>query len=128
MDMPLSERRLIENEMIFRQENEKISDGLDDLDAMHIEDGNPQLTRDNDLVLHFWCECSDENCKARIAMKHETYQEIHENRSAFVVKPDHQVHEIEKVISTSDKYIVVEKNKTTPEPGGTLNKTEIENT
>jgi hypothetical protein len=36
MEMPLSERRQIENEMIFRRVNEKIGDSLDSLDAMHI--------------------------------------------------------------------------------------------
>jgi hypothetical protein len=41
MDMPLSERRQIENEMIFRRANEVVGDKLDEIDAHHREDGNP---------------------------------------------------------------------------------------
>lgn len=128
MDIPLSERRQIENEMIFRRVNEKVGDGLDRLDAMHIEDDNPQLIRNDDLLLNFRCECSDENCDARIPIKLSDYQKIHENRDAFIIKLKHQVHAIEKVIVTNDNYSVVEKNNSTAEPGDTLNKTSINNT
>lgn len=128
MDMPLSERRQIENEMIFRRVNEKVGDGLDSIDAMHIEDDNPHLIRNDDLLLHFKCECSDEECDARIPIKLSVYQKIHENRDAFIIKLKHQVNEIEKVIMTGDEYSVVEKNNSTAEPGDTLNVTSINNT
>lgn len=127
MDMPLSERRQIENEMIYRRVNEKIGDDLDALDAMHIEDDNPQMIRNNDLLLHFRCECSDEDCDARIPIKLSDYQKIHENRDAFIIKLKHEVNEIEKVILSNDKYSVVEKNNSTAEPGDTLNITSVDN-
>jgi hypothetical protein len=59
--MPLSERRQIENEMIFRRANEVVGDKLDEIDAHHREDGNPGLVRNEDILLQFRCECSDEN-------------------------------------------------------------------
>jgi len=127
MDMPLSERRQIENEMIFRRANEKVGDGLDQIDAMHRDDGNPELVRNEDLLLHFKCECSDEDCDARIPIKLTVYQKIHENRDAFIIKLKHQVKEIEKVILTEDNYSVVEKNNSTSEPSNTLNETSIDN-
>lgn len=126
MDMPLTERKQIENEMIFRRANEKVGDDLDALDAQLIEDGHPELTRMVDLLLHLKCECSDENCEARIAIKLSTYRTIHENRDAFIIKLKHQVNAIEKVILTEDNYSVVEKNNSTDEPGHTLNKTSID--
>jgi hypothetical protein len=128
MDMPLSERRQIENEMIFRRLNEKVGDNLGELDAMHIEDGNLHLMENDDILLHFKCECSDEDCDARIPMKLSAYQKIHENRDAFIIKLKHQVKKIEKVILTKDAYCVVEKNNSTTEPGDILNKTSINNT
>jgi hypothetical protein len=128
MTMPLSERRQIENEMIFRRANEVIGENLDEIDANHREDGNPQLVRDEDILLHFKCECSDEDCEARISIKLSTYQKIHKNRDAFIIKLKHQVEEIEKVILTEDNYSVVEKNNSTPEPGKDLNVTTINNT
>jgi len=127
MDMPITERRQIENEMIFRRANEKVGDSLDQIDAMHREDGNPKLVRNEDILLQFKCECSDENCDARIKIKLSIYRKIHENRDAFIIKLKHQVEEIEKVILSEDNYIVVEKNKSTAEPGSTLNKTSIKN-
>lgn len=128
MSIKLSERRLIENEMIFRRANESIVGGLDDLDALNIEEGTPDLIRTEDMVLHFLCECSDEDCLARIPLKLSVYQKIHENRHAFIVRPKHVVHKIEKVIQAHEKYSVVEKNNSVPEPTKKLNKTSIQNT
>ena len=127
MDMPLSERRQIENEMIFRRANEKVGDDLDKLDAQLIEDDYPELIRVDDLLLHFKCECSDENCEERIPIKLSVYQKIHEDRNTFIIKHNHQVEDIEKVILTEENYSVVEKNKSTAEPDDTLNITPIDN-
>ncbi len=128
MNVSLSERRQIENEMIFRRANERIGDGLDTLDAMHIEDDDIHLINNDDILLHFKCECSDEDCEARIQLKLSTYQGIHENRDAFVIKLEHQDRAIEKVILTESTYCVVEKNKTVPEPANALNITSVNNT
>jgi len=127
MDISHTERRQIENEMIFRRANELIGDQLDEIDAHHIEDGNPGLARTSDILLRFKCECSDENCDARIPIQLSVYQKIHENRDAFIIKLKHQVHDIEKVIITEDEYSVVVKNNSTAEPGDDLNKTSIDN-
>lgn len=126
--MPLTERRQIENEMIFRRANEKVGINLDEIDAMNIADGNSDLVRTDDMVLEFRCECSNENCDARIPIKLSVYQKIHLNRSSFIIKLKHQVEAIEKVILTESNYSVVQKNNSTTEPGGQLNKTSIDNT
>lgn len=127
MNVSISERRQIENEMIFRRVNEKVGDGLDSLDAMHITEDNVHLVWDDTILLNFLCECSDEECDARIPIKLSVYNKIHENRNAFIVKLNHQVNDIEKVILTEDTYSVVEKNNSTTEPGDTLNATDINN-
>ena len=127
MNIPASERRQIENEMIFRRANEKVGTDLDQLDAAYIEEGHPELVRSADLLLHLKCECSDENCDKRIPIKLSAYQEIHENRDAFIIKTKHQVEAIEKVIKSEDDYAVVEKNNSTAEPNDTLKRTSIDN-
>jgi len=127
MSITHAERRQIENEMIFRRINEKVGDDLGALDAMHIEDGNIHLVRDEDLSLRFKCECSDENCSVRIPMQLSEYQSIHANRDTFVVLPDHQVDPIEKVLKETADYNVVKKNNSTPEPSNELNQTSIDN-
>ncbi len=129
MTLPSEERKQIENEMLFRRANEKVGSDLDDLDALHIADGNPHLVRDDDLLLNFKCECSDENCDARVPMKLSHYRKIHEDRSCFIVRPNHEVKPIEKVVETADTYSVVRKNNVTPEPrhGAEMNHTDIDN-
>lgn len=125
--VPLSERRQIENEMIFRRLNERVGDDLGSLDAMHIEDHNVHLMWDDTVLLNFKCECSDENCNKRIPIKLSEYKKIHENRSAFIIKLKHQVKEIEEVIISEENYSVVQKNNSTAEPNDTLNSTTIDN-
>ncbi len=127
MTMPFSERRQIENEMIFRRANELVGTGLDELDAMHEDDGNPHLVSDDTMLLEFKCECSDENCDSRIPVKLSVYQKVHKNRDSFIIKLKHQVEAIEKVIITEKDYCVVKKNKSTAEPGNELNQTSIDN-
>lgn len=127
MDLPVSERRQIENEMIFRRVNEKVGDELDSLDAMHIDDNNLNQLWNDAILLNFKCECSDENCDKRIPIKLSDYKKIHENRDAFIIKLNHQVKEIEKVIQKEDNYSVVEKNNSIDEPGDHLNKTSVDN-
>ena len=125
--MTTSERRQIENEMIFRRANEQVSDGLDELDAMHAEDNNPELMRKDDIQLEFMCECSDEKCKERVTILLSVYQKIHEDRDCFVIRVGHQVEEIEEIVSTGQDYSVVRKNKTIAEPGPYLNETDTNN-
>lgn len=127
MSIPIAERRQIENEMIFRRINEKVGDDLGELDAMHIEDGHVDLIRDENLTLHFQCECSDENCTVRIPMPLNEYQEIHIDRDTFIVIPDHQVDPIEKVIRKTSAFNIVKKNNSTSEPSDNLNSTAIHN-
>jgi thermostable 8-oxoguanine DNA glycosylase len=127
MSMPLSERRQIENEMIFRRVNEKVGDELGMLDNMHIEDNNLELIWDDTILLNFKCECSDENCDQRIPLKLSGYKQIHENRNTFIVKLNHQVENIENVIKHEKEYSVVMKNNSTAEPGDKLNVTTVDN-
>lgn len=127
MDITKAEQKQIENEMIFRRINEKVGSDLDTLDDMHAEDGHYDLIRDDDLLLMFKCECSDENCEVRIPLRLSKYREIHVNRDTFIVKPDHQVEPIEKVIAKQKEYNIVKKNNSTPEPNDTLKDTSIDN-
>ncbi len=127
MNISEAERKQIENEMIFRRMNEKVGSDLDALDQMYKDDGKPHLLRDDDLLLRFKCECSDEKCEVRLPLKLSKYREIHTNRNTFIVKKNHQVDEIEKVIMEEADYSVVVKNNSTPEPGDLLNDTTIRN-
>ena len=127
MKLPITERRQIENEMIFRRGNEKVGIALDEIDAMHRRDGNLDLVRAEDMVLQFKCECSDENCTERIPIALSVYQKIHLDRDTFIIKLRHQVDAIEKVIFSESAYSVVRKNNSTSEPIGGLKVTTAKN-
>lgn len=129
MSISSAERHQIENEMLFRRMNEKVGDDLGALDASYIEDKEVYLIRDDDVLINFKCECSDENCSIRIPLRLSEYQDIHVNRDTFIVLPDHQVDPIEKVMSSGSKFNVVMKNNSTPDPakGKVLNDTTVDN-
>jgi len=127
MKLSTEERKQIENEMIFRRINEKVGTGLDELDAMHVKDGNHHLVRSDDMLLNFKCECSDEKCDARIPAKLSTYRKIHVDRDTFIVKLNHQISAIEEVISSTSGYSIVKKHHSTAEPSDKLNKTNLRN-
>lgn len=129
MNLPIEERKQIENEMLFRRANEKIGTDLDELDALHISDGNPHLVRNDDLLLNFKCECSDENCELRVPMRLSKYRKIHMDRSTFIIRPNHEMQSIEKIIEVTDDYSIVRKNNVTPEPelGADFNQTGLDN-
>jgi hypothetical protein len=122
-----AEKRQIENEMIFRRVNEAVIQNLVDLDAEHTKNNELDLLWDQAILLQFRCECSDENCDVRIPLTLKDYQEIHIDRDTFIVKPNHQVDPIEKIIKIEETYSIVKKNNSTPEPNDDLKKTTIDN-
>jgi hypothetical protein len=70
--------------------------------------------RDPDLAdgygtTEFVCECSNTACIDIIELTNAEYERIRSDPNWFVIKPDHQVLQIERVISREDGYVVVEK-------------------
>ncbi len=98
-----SERRLIENEVIFRDVNKNIQEFIDG------ENNTPTL-------LPFYCECSNPECIERIEMTTELYSEIHKNRSHFITLIRHEFPEVEKILKKENNYQIVEKHFTPPKP------------
>jgi hypothetical protein len=92
----LSERRLVENEVIFRSANK-------DAEEFIIE------TQGADAVLHFYCECSHTECKQHITLSAQKYEELHKNNRQFIAIPGHEVPEVERIVLRTPKYIVIEK-------------------
>jgi hypothetical protein len=116
MKISIAEKRQIENEMIFRRVNETVIQDLIDLDEEHTRNDQPELLWDQTILLSFQCECSDEECKSRIPLTLDDYQQIHKDRDTFIVKTDHEIDEIEKVILKKKGFHVVRKNNRVPEP------------
>jgi hypothetical protein len=120
-------RGLLENESMFRKYNEQVNKGLNRELKKEREIKGSTNIENIDEPLHFYCECSDENCQERIVIKPSIYGKIHKNRKRFIVIPEHNIEKIEKIISVNKKYIVVEKYYSPPENPQELNKTSIDN-
>ncbi len=103
----LSDRRLAENEVIFKQLNTEIKDFV-------IEDApnSPYANK----PLRFYCECSNLDCRERIPITAQEYDKLHKNNRRFILKPSHYLPEIEKIVERGKDFIVVEKLKVPPLP------------
>lgn len=123
MQDEVSERRLAENEVVFRAKNERVQQGFDSLEQVAQESGQKYYPAMDDHHLSFFCECSNENCRQRVSMRPSEYNEIHTNRARFSIIPGHEVEEIEFIVRTNDIYNVVEKYKTPPQTADHLNAT-----
>ena len=111
-------RRLIENEAVFRNWNESVY-GLDG------DSSNLKLAPAT--VTEFFCECSDENCSSTISLSVRTYGKIHEDRNCFIVIPGHEVDSIESVVTKRAGYTIVQKYETPSENPEVLAKTDVHN-
>lgn len=90
-------RRLVENEVIFRQVNQDIDGFLHDMDAQKI------------LKAPFYCECSNLECSERIELSAAEYEKIHRNAKRFIVIPGHENPKIEKIVEPRKRYFIIEK-------------------
>lgn len=118
---------MVENEAFFRQTNEKIQKKLDKLSQMVESDGHDLRFDNQELELHFYCECADENCRERVVLKLDEYKKIHEKRDRFVLVPGHEVTAIESTVNNHQGFTVVEKLLNPPETPLKLHKTEVSN-
>lgn len=127
-----SNRRLLENEVFFRQMNEqmqvRMQQGFDKLNNVARETGNPHVYGvDDDMPFSFYCECSDEKCLERVPVSPKTYHKIHKDERSFVVVPGHEVVSVERVIAKELGYSVVRKYEVPPALATRLHPTSLDN-
>jgi hypothetical protein len=128
MKQTLSDRRMAENQVYFRQFNESVTGGFKELRNLAKEDKQPHFAKTPEMPLLFYCECSDENCRKRIKVSFLNYQAIHKNKNNFVIVCGHEVKQIEEVTTKENDYCVVTKNFTPPQSAKKSNITNVDNT
>ena len=89
-------RRHAENEALARDVNERVGA----VTASWYAPGEP---------LEFVCECSQEECSARIHLLMSEYRELRSSQHWFALVPDHIVLEIERQVRKLGDAVVVEK-------------------
>ena len=128
MGETLSERRMAENEVMFREFNEKVQHDFEELKKIAVEHDQTHFVEENDIPLHFYCECSDKDCQQRIVIKPSRYTDIHTKRDRFIILPNHDVPNIEQVVSKEPSYWIVEKYLPPPATAKTFKPTPVDNT
>src|ERR1044072_6513651 len=83
------------NESLFREVNERIAE----LNQTFQVDGRSE----------FLCECSREECTEPVSISLEEYEEVRRTATRFFVLPGHEDVNVERVVSRSEHFIIVEK-------------------
>jgi hypothetical protein len=94
--MDARERRMAQNETLFREVNERV----------HAVAG--RLGSD-EHVYEYLCECSNADCTFRLPLTQETYERVRSDPAQFVILPEHAVPEIEVVVEAAEDYWIVRK-------------------
>ena len=76
-----------------------------------IRDVNEQVESlaDTNTFKLFVCECFDESCTEQVPLTVEEYEHIRGDPNRFVILPGHLDPEVEEVVETCDRFIVVAK-------------------
>jgi hypothetical protein len=90
------ERRLAQNETLFREVNERVEDlALGQTDEDH--------------VYEFFCECSNAHCDLKLSLPLSTYEQARTDSTVFIVAVGHDLPEIEEVVLRGAGFQLVRK-------------------
>ena len=94
--MDAREKRIAQNEALFREVNERVRE---------VTDRFGQLSD-----AEFVCECGYQSCTERIRVRLEEYEAVRKSPTYFLVKPGHEIPDVETVIEHHDTFVVVAKH------------------
>ena len=92
----MRERRVAENEGVFRSINERIEELAERVD-------------DEAAVAEFVCECAAVDCTDRFVVPLADYERVRAHPRRFLVLANHEQPEVERVIDEGQGWVVVEK-------------------
>jgi hypothetical protein len=96
------QRRIGENEIIFREVNERVRETNETFD---VRTG----------AAEFVCECGTASCVERVGMTLADYEQVRSDPTQFFVIPGHEFPEVESVVRRGDRFLVVRKDVGEPE-------------
>lgn len=88
--------RAAENQTLFREVNERVA---------QLNDGFGAISEINEWL----CECADGTCTERISMTMHEYERVRADGNRFAVARGHEVLDVEVVVESTDRYLVVTK-------------------
>ena len=89
------ERRLAQNEALFRDVNERVEN----------------VSRDSrsNVPYEFLCECANRDCTFHISLPLSVYESVRAESTQFIVLPLHYTPEVEDLVAEEETYWVVRK-------------------
>ena len=90
------ERRIVLNEALFREVNERVR-GLNETFATFTD------------VMEVVCECGASACMERFAITPGEYEALRSNPDHFAIVPGHEIADVERIVSRCGHFDVVEK-------------------
>jgi hypothetical protein len=60
------------------------------------------------------CECGMQTCDRLVAITIPEYEQLRSDPRTFVVLVDHVIGDVERVVSRTDRYVIVAKREGTP--------------
>ena len=91
--MDARERRLAENEALFREVNERVQ----------------EAAARGEGTYGFFCECANVDCTFRITLARQEYEAVRADPKQFVVLPDHYTPEVEDLVARHETHWIVRK-------------------
>jgi hypothetical protein len=93
--------RRARNESLFREVNDRIEELSENVEAQGIapEGG----------LVEFHCECGRDGCAERVHMTVAEYQRVRADNDRFVLVPGHETPEMEAVVASAERFLVVDK-------------------
>jgi hypothetical protein len=95
--MSVSLERLVRNQLVFREVNDRIREVTQ---ALGVAD-----------PIDFICECSREDCTETVSLAVEEYEGVRSSATLFVIVPGHETPEVEQVVDANARFMLVEKIK-----------------
>jgi hypothetical protein len=92
------ERRMTENETLFREVNERVEDAASQF-----------VGEDADSAHEYFCECANADCTFRVTLTHAHYESVRADPKQFVVRPDHFTPEAETLVTKNEGHWLVRK-------------------
>lgn len=92
------ERRMAENETLFREVNERVADT-----AAHYVGADDTSTHE------YFCECANADCTFRVTLTGAQYASVRADPKQFVVLPLHFTPEVETLVTKNEGYWLVRK-------------------
>jgi hypothetical protein len=96
------EHRVGENEALYRSINERIED---------LNEAFGTLSGAMTVI----CECGDGACAEQIELDVPTYERVRADPTHFIVRPGHDIPDVEETVEKHERYWIVEKHSGEPE-------------